>query len=69
MLALLVDWAFGVSLDTAVLTAVITSAVVIVLLELAAGLRAKQSGLELVVQTLFGAMLGVLIIALRLVLH
>jgi hypothetical protein len=69
LLALLVDWAFGVSLDTAVLTALITAAVIIVLLELAAGLRSKQSGLELVMQTLFGAVLGLLIIALRLVLH
>jgi len=69
LLALLVDWALGVSLDTAVITALITAAVVIMVLELAAGLRAKQSGLELVLQTLFGALLGLLIIALRLVLH
>jgi len=69
LLALLVDWALGFSLDTAVITALITAAVVIMLLEVAAGLRAKQSGLELLWQTLFGALLGVLIIALRLVLH
>jgi len=31
--------------------------------------RAKVSGRELVLQTLFGALLGLLIIALRLVLH
>jgi hypothetical protein len=39
------------------------------LLEVAAGVRAKQTGPELLLQTLFGAVLGLLIIALRLVLH
>ena len=34
-----------------------------------AGLRAEQSGRELALQALFGALLGLLIIALRLVLH
>jgi hypothetical protein len=34
-----------------------------------AGVRAKQSGRQLLFQTLFGALLGLLIIALRLVLH
>ncbi len=69
LLALLVDWAVGASLETAVITALITAAVVIMLLEVVAGVRAKQSGLELVLQALFGAVLGLLIIALRLVLH
>jgi hypothetical protein len=69
LLALLVDWALGVSLETAVVTALITAAVVVMLLEVAAGVRAKQTGPELLLQTLFGAVLGLLIIALRLVLH
>ncbi len=69
LLALLIDWVIGEPLDTAVITALITAAVVVMLLEVAAGVRAKQSGRELVLQTLFGALLGLLIIALRLVLH
>lgn len=69
LLALLVDWAVGASLNTAVITALITAAVVVVLMEVASGVRAKQSGRELVLQAAFGALLGVLIIALRLVLH
>ena len=69
LVALLIDWAVGASLDTAVITALITAAVVVMLLEVIAGIRAKQSGRELVLQALFGAVLGLLIIALRLVLH
>ena len=41
----------------------------VLLIEVVAGLRAKQSGRELAVQILFGAMLGLLIIAVRLILH
>ena len=69
LLALVIDWVIGEPLDTAVITALITTAVVVMVLEIAAGVRAKQSGRELVLQTLFGALLGLLIIALRLVLH
>ena len=69
LIALLIDWAVGASLDTAVITALVTAAVVVTLIEVMAGVRAKQSGRELVLQTLFGALLGLLIIALRLVLH
>ena len=69
LIALLIDWAVGASLDTAVITALVTAAVVVTLIEVMAGGRAKQTGRELVLQTLFGALLGLLIIALRLVLH
>ena len=50
-------------------TALYTSAVMVLLIEVVAGVRAKQSGRELAVQILVGAMLGLLIIALRLVVH
>jgi NADH:ubiquinone oxidoreductase subunit 6 (subunit J) len=59
----------GASLYTAVTTALYTSAVMSLLIEVVAGLRAKQSGRELAVQILFGAMIGPLIIALRLILY
>jgi hypothetical protein len=57
------------SSSTAVTTALYTSAVMVLLIEVVAGVRAKQSGRELAVQILVGAMLGLLIIALRLVVH
>jgi hypothetical protein len=69
LLALLVDWVVGASLSTAVTTALYTSAGMVVVIEVAAGIRAKQSGRDLVKQTLFGAVLGLMIIALRLILH
>lgn len=69
LLALLIDWVIGVSLSSAVTTALWTAAVMVMLIEVMAGVRAKQSGRELVLQTLFGAFLGLLIIVLRLVLH
>lgn len=69
LIALLIDWVVGASLETAVITALVTAAVVVMLIEVVAGVRAKQSGRDLVLQTLFGALLGLLIIALRLVLH
>ena len=52
-----------------VTTALNTSAVTVLLIEVVAGLRAKQSGRELAVQILIAALLGRLIIALRLILH
>lgn len=69
LVALLIDWAVGASLDTAVITALVTSAVMVMLIEVMAGVRAKQTGQELLIQVLLGAILGLLIIALRLVLH
>jgi hypothetical protein len=69
LVAVLVLWAAGASLSTAVTAAVWTSAVVVVLIEMMAGIRAKRTGRELVFQTMFGGVLGLLIIVLRLTLH
>jgi len=69
LVALLIDWVVGASLSTAVKTALYTSAGMVVLIEIAAGVRAKQSGRDLLKQALFGALLGLLIIVLRLILH
>ena len=41
----------------------------IVVFELFAGVRAKLTGIELIVQTLVSAALGCLVIALKLILH
>jgi len=69
LVAVLVLWAANASLSTAVDAAVWTSAVVVMLIEVLAGVRAKRTGRELVFQTAFGALLGLLIIVLRLTLH
>jgi positive regulator of sigma E activity len=69
LVAVLILWAVGASLSTAVTAAVWTSAVTVVLIEMLAAVRAKRTGRELALQTLFGALLGLLIIVLRLVLH
>ena len=69
LLALLAAWAAGAALGSGVSAAIWTSAVMIVLAELAAGIRAEQKGRELAGQVVFGALLGCLVIALKLVLH
>jgi hypothetical protein len=69
LLAVLVVWALGESLGLAVRVGVIVAAVTIVVVELVTGIRADLHGRALVVQTLIGAVFGLLIIALRLVLH
>lgn len=69
LLAVLVCWAVGASLSAAVSAAVWTSAGMVVLLELVAGIRAGETGWTLVLDTLVGALVGSLVIALRVVLH
>jgi len=69
LVAVLVLWAANASLSTAVTAAVWTSAVVVMLIEVMAGVRAERTGRELTFQTLFGGLLGLLIIVLRLTLH
>ncbi|HET9102586.1 MAG TPA: hypothetical protein VFN55_04480 [Solirubrobacteraceae bacterium] len=69
LLVLLGGWAAGARLDSAVLVAIWTAAGTVVVLELVIGVRAGVTGHELVKQTVFGALLGLLVIALRVVLH
>jgi len=69
LLAVLVVWALGDSLALAIRVGVIVAAVTIVVTELVTGIRADLRGRELVRQTLIGAVFGVLIIVLRLLLH
>jgi len=67
--ALLIASAAGASLATAVLVAAWTSAGTVVLLELISALRAHLRGIEMVTQVCAGALMGLTIIALRVVLH
>jgi len=62
-------WIAGAGLSTGVSAAIWTSAATVVMLEVAAGIRAEQSGRKLALQVTIGALLGLLIISLRLALH
>jgi hypothetical protein len=69
LLAVLIAWASGAALATAVSAAVWTSAGMIVVLELISGVRAGETGRELAAQIGLGALLGLGVIVLKLVLH
>ncbi len=69
LLTVLLCWALGASLSTALTAAVWTSAGMIVVYELAGGIRASETGRDLAVETAVGALLGALVIVLRIVLH
>ncbi len=69
LLVLLVCWAVGAPLSTGVSAGIWAAAAVIVAIELALGLRAELSGRDLAKQTAFGALLGVLVLLLRVILH
>lgn len=68
-LALIICWAFGASLSTAVTIGIWTSAAMVVAIEVLIGIRAELTGRQLALQSAFGAFLGLMIIALRIVLH
>jgi hypothetical protein len=68
LIELAVFWAAGVDLDDAVIWSIYSSAAIVMAVELVAGLRADLSGRQLAGQTIFGALLGGLIIALRVIL-
>ncbi len=67
--ALLICWAAGASLATAVNAGVYTSAAIIVLVEVGVAVRAELSGRELVAQISFGAFFGLLVIVLNVLLR
>jgi positive regulator of sigma E activity len=69
ILALLIASVLGATLSTAVLVAVWTSSGTIVAFEVLAGFRARLRGRELVVQICTGTVMGLMIIALRTVMH
>ena len=69
LVTLLISWAAGAKLTSGVDAAIWTSAAMILVVELAAALRARLFGREFVAQAMVGALLGTLVIALKLVLH
>jgi len=66
---ILVFWSVGAPLTTAVTSASWTAAGIVAAIEIVIGIRAKLTGRELVRQTTVGALLGLLIVALRVILH
>jgi hypothetical protein len=68
VLALLVMWAAGHAVTSGVTAALWTTAVVVVILELAAGWRSRKRD-RLWLRAIFGATIGLALIALKLVLH
>jgi hypothetical protein len=69
LLAVLIGWAAGAGLGAAITISLLTAAVTILAGEVAAGVQADLSGRELALQALVGSGFGLLILALKLVLH
>ncbi|HYB31131.1 MAG TPA: hypothetical protein VEF89_31365 [Solirubrobacteraceae bacterium] len=69
LLAVLLAWAAGAGLGTAITIALWTAAAAILATEVITGLQADLSRRELAIQTLLGSALGLLILGLKLVLH
>ena len=67
--AVLICWASGATLSAGVWVAVAVAIATIVAAELAIGLRSEQVGRELVLRTSLGALFGVAILAIKLLLH
>jgi hypothetical protein len=69
LLALLAAWAAGASQETAVTVGVWTAVASLIVFELAAGIRSRAKPVELVLEVLVGATMGLAILALRALLH
>jgi hypothetical protein len=69
LLVLVVCWAVGVGLPDGVSVAIWTSVAMIIAIEVVLGVRAELTGRQLVVQTSMGVLLGLLVVALRVLLH
>ena len=69
LLAVLIAWAAGATLGSAIDIALWTGVATIIAVEVAAGIQADLSGRRLLIQAVVGAAFGLLILALRLVLH
>jgi hypothetical protein len=66
---LLICWAAGTRLSAAVIAALWTSAAVVVMIEVSAGVRGRLAATQFITQALVGAVLGALVIFLKVVLH
>ena len=66
---LLICWAAGSRLSTAVIAALWTAAAIVVSIELTAGVRGRLAARQFITQALIGVLLGALVIFLKVVLH
>jgi hypothetical protein len=69
LLVVFACWAAGARLATATSLGAWAAAAIVALTELVLGLRSHLDGPELVVQTGFGILFGVMVVALRVLLH
>ncbi len=69
LVTLLVCWAAGLGLNTGVLAAIVASAVTIVVLEVMAGVAASLGPAEVITDALLGAVLGVSLLLVKILLH
>ncbi len=69
LLAVLISWAAGARLTVAVSVGIWISVAMLLLIEVVAGISAKLSAVALMIQTVFGVVLGLLIIAIELIFH
>lgn len=69
LLAVLLSWAAGATLTTGVNAGIWTSVAVLVAVETLAAVRTKRTGLDLLLQSSIGLLLGLLVLAIRVVLH
>jgi hypothetical protein len=69
LLVVVIWWAAGGTLDSALSAGVWTAAITVVAANVIAGVTANLSGVELVVQTSVGAFLGLGILVLKLIYH
>ena len=69
LLTLFICWALGAPLSEAITAAVWTAAAFIAVTEVVIGLRSDLDGHDLIIQTGFGVLLGLLVVALRVLLH
>jgi hypothetical protein len=69
LLVILIFWAAGAALTTAVGAAIWFAAGAVVAAEIISGVRAELTGRELIRQSVVGALLGLLVIAVRVLLH
>jgi hypothetical protein len=68
-LVIVACWIVGATLATALTIGVYTAAGMIVLSELVIGISTEQTGRELIVDTLVGVLFGILVIAVKVLLH
>jgi hypothetical protein len=69
LLVLIFAWIFGAHLSSGITAALWAVVGALIVIELVAGLRARLSGRELVIQAAVGATLGLSVLVLRLVMH